>query len=72
MAESDDVLEILESRASQPASATVDGRSATGHNLRDLMEYYRFRKAIEEPDPPVSGVVNFGLKTARIEPGGAA
>lgn len=74
MANSDIVESELIKRAQQPASATVDGRSATGHNLRDLIAYHRYLKSLEDDaaGTPPSGYLSFGVKTARIEPGGSA
>jgi len=74
MADSDTVASTLLSRASQPASATVDGRSATGHNLKDLIAYHRYLRSLEADvvPPTATGYAGFGLKTARMEPGGAA
>lgn len=74
MADSDTVASTLLSRAGQPASATADGRSATGHNLKDLIAYHRYLRSLETEAaaPTADGYIGFGLKTARMEPGGAA
>ena len=73
MTDSETLASTLLSRAQQPASAAVDGRSATQHNLKDLIAYHRYLKSLEdEPAAISSGYLSFGVKTARIEPGGAA
>lgn len=61
-------------RSQQTLSATVDGRSATGHSLKDLIEAHRYLSSLDTAaeTPNADGQISFGLKTARIQPGGAA
>lgn len=74
MADSDTIQSQILGRSQQPASATVDGRSATGHSLKDLIAAHRYLKSLEDGSAGATadGYVGLGVRTARIEPGGAA
>ena len=61
----DDVDDRIDELIAGPASATVDGRSATAHKLSDLMEIRNDRAA-----QAASGTGKLGLRIVQLIPPG--
>lgn len=60
-----EIDELIDTVAAGPASASVDGRSATSHKLSDLKDIRNDRAAQE-----ASGTSKFGLRFTKLVPGG--
>jgi len=61
----DNIADAIEENALGPASATVDGTSATQHRLPDLIEADRYQKA-----KTGAAKNHLGLRFRKLEPGG--
>ena len=61
----DEAAEVVDTAAEGPASAMVDGRSATQHKLSDLLEWENRRAA-----NAAAGNGSFGLRFTQLVPPG--
>lgn len=69
-----DLTEAIEQAALDPASASVDGQSATARPLSDLIEADRYLRGLAATEPTTTrGGSGWGcLRTARAVPPGSA
>lgn len=64
----EEIAALVDAAAEGPASASVDGRSGTQHNLKDLIAFEKHRKGEEA----AASTTGFGVRFFQTRPPGAA